>query len=72
MGKAGVPVIALIVLAVCGIHEDVVSDFAQQRAVSEGVLIPIDSLADAMRLMEVNRRVDPEAISNIEGPLLVA
>jgi hypothetical protein len=72
MGKDGKPVLAFIMLAVCGIHEDVVSDFAQQRAVSEGILIPIDSLQEALDLLEVNRRVDPDVISNFEGPLLVA
>jgi hypothetical protein len=72
MGKDGKPVIALIVLAVCGIHEDVVSDFAQQRAVSEGFLINFDGVSELIELLEVNRRVDPDAISNVEGPLLVA
>jgi hypothetical protein len=72
MGKQGVPVIGFIVLAVCGIHEDVVCDFAQQRSVSEGILISFDGVTELIELWQMNQRIHPESICNVEGPVLVA
>jgi hypothetical protein len=49
-----------------------VQDFGMSRAVSEGVWVSIEGQADLERLLRVNARVDPEMITNVHGPLLVA
>jgi hypothetical protein len=72
MGKDGVPVIGFIVLAVCGIHEDAVCAFAQERSVSEGFLIAFNGVSELIELWQMNQRIHPESICNVEGPVLVA
>jgi hypothetical protein len=64
--------VALVVLAVCPVHESAVQDFGMSRAVSEGLWVSIEGQADLESLLRINARVDPEMISNVHGPLLVA
>ncbi len=63
---------ALVMLGVCPLHESAVQEFGMSRAVSEGLWVSLDNEGDLERLIRANVRVDPEMITNVHGPLLVA
>ncbi len=71
-GPEGDLVVALVVLGVCEIHRQAVQEWSAARSVSDGVYVQVEDLADVDRLSLLARRTDSAAISNADGPLLVA
>ncbi len=64
--------VMLCILAVCEAHENIIRDFGMRHAVSEGIWMPIDDLADVERVLRVNARINPGMTSNVHGPLVLA
>lgn len=69
-GQAGEPEPVMVILSVCSIHYESVVGWCMTRAVTEGMSVDIDSMADLQELERINRKVHSKGdpwVSNAAG-----